>query len=681
MLSVMSVSAQESNDTIVASSMSEVVIEAPKVIRKADMNVYYPSQSAVDNSRNGMQLLGNLLIPTLTVNDALESITSLGDNVQVRINGRVATLAQVKALLPVTIKRVEWIDNPGLRYNGAKAVLNFIVVNPAAGGSLMTGGMPALNCAWGQYWANAKLNNGRSQWGASANYKLTNHLDAYRDYQETFTYADGSKLIRNETPEGGSLGNTFGGLQLDYSYIRPDTTVFWVAVHGYREWPSEVLHKGILSLSNGANAIHLTDLSGSKGFTPSVAVYFEQHFSHDQVLAVDVNASLYNGRTSSSYYETDDVTKDVLTDVSTSIRDCNKAIGVETNYIKNWKSSRLTAGISYAANRNRSIYDNLDGQVFHQRQDKLYFFSEYLHRIGKVTLTAGLGAQYTAFKFRESGLGRDSWNLRPQFSAVYKVGQVSQFRLNFTSWQTSPSLSETNVVAQQIDGFQWQVGNPDLKTSSSYMMSLRYDATLPRVNGSVGVSAFTSPDAITPWLRWEGDRLLTSYENSRGLQNVSVWFGPQIDVVPKWLNISGSVEYRAERMRGTSYRLYNHNWNGNVTAQLMHWGFVLSVQYRNSRKSLWGEKISWGESVSMLDLTYNFKNWSFAAGMIMPFGRYDNGSMSLNPWNSNESHVRLDMRIPYIRINYNLQWGRQKQGARKLVNADADVSQSSAGRR
>ena len=134
MLSVMSVSAQESNDTIFASSLSEVVIEAPKVVRKADMNVYYPSQSAVDNSRDGMQLLGNLLIPTLTVNDALESITSLGDNVQVRINGRVATITQVKALLPVTIKRVEWIDNPGWRYNGAKAVLNFIVVNPAAGG-------------------------------------------------------------------------------------------------------------------------------------------------------------------------------------------------------------------------------------------------------------------------------------------------------------------------------------------------------------------------------------------------------------------------------------------------------------------------------------------------------------------------------------------------------------------
>ncbi len=35
------------------------------------MDVYHPSKSAVENSKNGMQLLRNIMIPTLTVNDAL----------------------------------------------------------------------------------------------------------------------------------------------------------------------------------------------------------------------------------------------------------------------------------------------------------------------------------------------------------------------------------------------------------------------------------------------------------------------------------------------------------------------------------------------------------------------------------------------------------------------------------
>ena len=77
---------EESTDTIEAQHLREIVIKAPKVIRKADMDVYHPSKSAVDNSKNGLQLLGNLMIPSLTVSDALGTIQASGQPVQVRIN-------------------------------------------------------------------------------------------------------------------------------------------------------------------------------------------------------------------------------------------------------------------------------------------------------------------------------------------------------------------------------------------------------------------------------------------------------------------------------------------------------------------------------------------------------------------------------------------------------------------
>lgn len=180
--------AQEMNDTIPVQELSEVVIQAPKVIRKADMDVYHPSKSAVENSKNGIQLLDNLMIPTLTVSDALGTIQAVGQSVQVRINGRESSIEQVRALLSETIKRVEWIDNPALRYGGANYVLNLIVANPTVGGSLQTEARPALNTAWGFFTADAKFNVGRSQWEVGGNYKLTNKIRTYRDYSETFTY-------------------------------------------------------------------------------------------------------------------------------------------------------------------------------------------------------------------------------------------------------------------------------------------------------------------------------------------------------------------------------------------------------------------------------------------------------------------------------------------------------------
>ena len=684
LLSVVSANAQTAtNDTVTTHELQEVVIEAPKVIRKADMDVYHPSKSAVDNSKNGMQPLNTLMTPSLSVSDALGSITAAGQSVQVRINGRTATIDQVRALLPETIKRVEWMDNPGLRYGGANYVLNFIVANPTLGGSLQVYARPALNTAWGFYMADAKFNFGKSQFEIGTNYKLTNKIKTHRDYTETFTYPNGNTITRKETSRGGTMDNTMGNLWTSYNYIKPDTTVFVAEFSMHKDFPGKVLYNGLLSLSDGTDDILLTDSHGDKGTTPSLSIYLQQHFAHKQMLVVDFSSSFYFGRTFSDYIEQKHTSSipPYLTDIHTNIKDRNQAYGIEADYIKNWRSSRFTAGVSYTANRNRSEYENLGGEIFHQRQDKVYFFAEYFRRFGKWSATAGIGAQYTDFLFRESNRGNHSWSARPQATITYSPNQNHNFRLNFTSWQSTPSLSETNVVPQQLDGFQWRVGNQNLKTANSYMLTFRYGFNLPRVNGSFGIRAFTSPNAITPLLEWSDNRLITTYENSRGLKNLSFFLAPQIEIIPQWLTVSGYVQYRMERMKGKDYAINHNGWSGNASLQLSHWGFVLSAEYRYAQRDLWGQKIRWGEDLNAIALDYNWKDWQFGAGIIMPFGKFDQGSKSLSKWNTNEQHMRLDMCIPFVTVSWNLQWGRQKRGVQKIINADANTDRSTAGGR
>ena len=670
--------AQETADTLTTQDFDEIVIKAPKVIRKPDMDVLYPSESAVENSKNGMQLLTHLMIPTLTVNEVMGSISASGQDVQLRINGREASVEQVRSLLPESIKRVEWIDNPGLRYNGATYVLNVITSNPSAGGSLMLSAQPALTTRFGNYYADVKLNSGKSQWSLGATYKMTDNIKAHRDYNETFFYPDGNSLTRTEKPLGGAVDDNKASAWLSYSYIKPDTTVIYVSLQGFRDISSKERYEGLLSLSNEGSDIYLDNGNGSQGTTPSLSAYFEQHFPHRQTLVVDFGASFYNGHSFSNYRELMPESGNVLTDVSTYITDRNQGYAVEADYIKQWNTQRLTVGASYNANRNRSTYRNLDNSVFHQRQDKAYFFAEYYQRINNFTFTAGAGAQYTSFHFRESNQGNHSWNFRPQASLSYSINSNHRLRLGFSSWQTAPSLSETNIAPQQIDGFQWQIGNPNLKTSNSYMLSFRYSFSFPRVDGTFGIRAFSSPDAIAPRLYWEDERLITTFENSRGLKNIVFSLSPQVEVIPDWLAVAGSIEYRAERMEGSGYKLYNHNWSGNAQLMLSHYGFVLSAQYSKSARTLFGERLSWNEDLSIIDLSYNWNKWQFGVGMIMPFGKYDQGSELLSRYNSNVKHMRVDLRIPYISVSYNLQWGRQKGGANKLIDVDANADRSSA---
>ena len=682
LLSSVSAMAQtEASDSIAAQELQEIVIEAPRVVRKADMDVYHPSKSAVDNSKNGMQLLNNLMIPSLSVSDALGSITAAGQSVQVRINGRAATIEQVRTLLPETVKRVEWMDNPGLRYGGANYVLNFIVANPSLGGSLQLLARPSLNEAFGLYMADAKFNFGKSQFEIGADYRLANRMKTHRDYTETFTFPDGATLTRKETSLGGTMDNTSGNLRASYNYIKPDTTVFVAEFSIHRDFTDKSLYNGLLSLSDGTDDILLTDSHGDTGTTPTLSLYLQRHFARRQMLVVDFRSSFYFGRTFSDYLERLPSSPIYLTDIHTNIKDRNQAYGIEADYIKNWRNGRFTAGVSYTANRNRSEYENLGGDIFHQRQDKVYFFAEYFHRLGKWTATAGMGVQYTDFLFKESDRGNHSWSPRPQATITYSLNQNHNFRINFTSWQSTPSLAETNVVPQQLDGFQWRVGNQNLKTSNSYMLIFSYGFNLPRISGTFGIRAFTSPNAITPLLEWKEGRLITTYENSRGLKNLSFFLAPQIEIIPQWLIVSGYVQYRMERMKGTGYAIDHNGWGGNASLQLTHWGFVLSAQYQYAQRDLWGERISWGEDANVISLDYNWKDWQFGAGILMPFGKYDQGSKSISKWNTNEQHMRLNMCMPFVSVAWNLQWGHQKRGVRKIINADANTDRSTAGGR
>jgi hypothetical protein len=681
---LLSIAQEQTTDSVdvMTQNLDEVVVSAPKVIHKPDMDVLYPSKSAIEKSTNGIQLIKNLMIPSLFVNDVLGSVTSLGQSVELRINGRIASVEQVRALQPETVKRVEWMDNPGLRYNDANAVLNFIVVNPTAGGEVVLDGMPALNAAWGQYDAGVKLNHGRSQWGLDATYKLTNKIGAHRDYEEKFTYANGESMTRTERPTGGYLNDNRLFLEANYNYIKPDTTVLVVTAGGYKLFKNGSLYQGIQTLSNGDKDIDLREYDNNNSISPSVQLYLEQHFAHKQILAVDAEASFYNGTTYSEYKEREVDEPAYLTEVYTSIKDRNQAYGITADYIKNWKTSKLTTGVNYTANRNRSTYINLDNAVYHQNQDKVYLFGEYMQSINKLTLTGGLGAQYTSFLFKESDRGSHSWNLRPRFSAVYKMNSTSQFRLTLTSWQTAPSLSETNVAPQQIDGFQWQIGNQGLKTSSTYRLVLQYNYTLERVMGTMGVKMYTNPNAIAPYYEWQGDKLIRSYENSDYRKGLVAYLSPMIEVIPNWLTIDGTLTYATERTKGTGYNIRHNNWSGNVAAELSYKDFGLTIQYVKSQKVLRGESLSWGESISILGLSYTKNNFSCSTGLLCAFTKYDNGSKLMNQYNTNIQHTRLDIApLPFVKLYYNIQWGHQKYGARRLVESDASVEKSNVGSR
>ncbi|MDE6716244.1 MAG: outer membrane beta-barrel family protein, partial [Muribaculaceae bacterium] len=239
------------------------------------------------------------------------------------------------------------------------------------------------------------------------------------------------------------------------------------------------------------------------------------------------------------------------------------------------------------------------------------------------------------------------------------------------------SLEQTTIAPQQTDAFQWNIGNPELKTASSYSLNLGYNFTVPRVSGTFGIKALTSPNAIAPCIHWVDNMLVSSFENSKGFRSLSFYLSPSIDVIPGWFTIAGNIQYSLERMRGGDYTIDNNHFSGYGVAIVRHWGFSLMASYQKNRVALLGETKERYETVSIVALSYDWKNFQFSAGVFCPFGDYDRGTESFNKYLAYDTRYHLDIApMPIINIRYNIQWGKQKRGIHKNATTNASAEKS-----
>ena len=155
-----------------ATELGEVVVESQAIIQKVDRQILLPSKEQMQASSDGVSLLQNLQIPRIVISPIDNSVKTLSDeSVQLRINGVEASTADVKAINPKDIIRIEYHDQPGVRYNGAAAVVDYIVKHRDTGGSLMLAGTNGLTLPGiGNYYLAGKVHFGKSSLQAVATY-------------------------------------------------------------------------------------------------------------------------------------------------------------------------------------------------------------------------------------------------------------------------------------------------------------------------------------------------------------------------------------------------------------------------------------------------------------------------------------------------------------------------------
>ncbi|MDH6303488.1 hypothetical protein M2459_000579 [Parabacteroides sp. PF5-5] len=664
-------------------ALSNVTISASNLSSQMDKKIIYPSERQTKASTNGVDLLQQLMLPKLKVNPLFSEVSLPGGGeLQYRINGVKVEIQDIIALQPADIMRIEFHDNPGLRYGNAEVVLDYIVHRPETGGSFGFNLENSPIVSWGNNSLNAKVNHKKSEF--NVNYGIS-HRDFYRmwrDNEETFTFADGSVLQRREvgTPDHGEL--YWQWLNSTYSY-QDEQKMFSATVRYYnhdgRHWD---YNGSLYNVANPNDAVQMIDRSSNKIHRPALDLYYQHNLKHDQTIVLNA-VGTYNYTDNTRFYQEsrDNV---ILTDVNNLTTGKKYSFIGEGIYEKKLGTNRISAGLRHTQSFSDNEYRNGANYTTEMGQAETFLYAEFKGKVKKLDYSLGAGVTRSYLNQEGDSEGYEYYTFNPRIVLQYTLPGKSFIRLKGDISNASPSLSDISHVEQTIDSLQIQRGNPNLSPYLRYRTELTYEWQKGIFYSNLWGTYEYHPDAIMDEKRLEGNKIIQTWDNQKNWQRLAsalmLRVGPVKDILQ--LSVTGGVNHYISN--GNTYHHKYTNWfiNGDISATYKK--FTLGGGLFTNWNWFYGETMSGGENIHYMMLSYRHKNLSITVGMFNPFA--DNYKQQNENWSKYASYhrstyIKESSRMLLGRLTWNFSFGRTfKAGQKRLNNTDDDSGVMSSGK-
>lgn len=513
LLASIDVNAQE-NDTVSVEKeivpidttlhLNDVVIKAARVIHKVDRDIILPSAKIKENSSNGYDLLRKLHLPNLKVNEAQQSISSYLGGVQVRINDIKATVQDVLALQPNEVTRIEYIDNPGVRYGDASlaVVINYIVKKKYVG---YVGGVNTTQALWERFnnsYAFFRYNYKKSEFGLSYGLNYRWYDKRRKDSHSVYLQPDG--LERTVDYVGQDAEMTYNSHNLQLSYNLADPGKYSLNVRFGFDWTNSPYNKKLQKVfETGRQDLLLFTNDFGHDRNPVLDIYYSLNLPKKQSLIINVvgtHLGSDNTHRQNEYVLLGDVDETLnsspLHDYGYEADGSKYSLITEAIYTKLLnKELSFSGGTNYAVSRTDNKYTGSQNVTTVLNSNNVYLFSQLDGRLGKIAnFQLGVGANYISIE--QGSVGFHKWTFRPKFTLA--TNSIKNFRIRLTGSINPqvPSLSQLSEVRQQGSTMQANDGNSTLKATSTYYGDLGFTWNNKIVDVYWGGNMSYTPDAI-----------------------------------------------------------------------------------------------------------------------------------------------------------------------------------------
>ena len=256
-------------------ALGEVVVKAAKTINKIDGMNIYPTDVQKQSSSNGYDILQKLSLPNIKVDAASHSVSAIDNKgeVRIRINGIVTGRQEMLSLDPKSISKINFINNPGVRYGDNIAYVIDITTRRADNGYTVGTDITAtLTSLQGDGTAYGKWNKGKNELSLSYEFSGYKLKGMQNEERADYTLNDGSiyTISRNDI---NTLHKRLGhDVKLTYNWIDSTACVFQASLSGsFYRTPGDYKVKDI---SDGDNHYTATSRESGKNCSPVADLYF-----------------------------------------------------------------------------------------------------------------------------------------------------------------------------------------------------------------------------------------------------------------------------------------------------------------------------------------------------------------------------------------------------------------------
>ena len=668
-----------------STELGEVVVEGDAVIQKVDRQILLPNKEQLGASSDGMSLLQNLQIPRIVVNPADNTVKTLANqDVQLRINGIEASSSEVMAINPKDVIRIEYHDQPGVRFNGAAAVINYIVKHRDTGGDLMLNASNGVTMpGWGEYHLSGKVNFGKSSFSLMTHYSPR---DIYwtRTNAETYNFSTGT-IDNREVGEPTRFKGNPVNLGLTYNWTNGEKNMLQIALRDNMLFMPHSKTNRDSYLYQGTDSFAIHDHESSKSVSPSLDIYYEHNLPDNHHLYFDLVGTYINSSNDRRFEQTPlGETVADTTDVLSRVKGNKYSLIGEAIYEKDWENIALTVGVRHNQQwmENQYLVESQKSKVestVSMTTAETYAFAEVQQRVKQFSYAVGIGAMHTYIE--QAGQKQSNWIARPQLTMSYDFGKGVFWKYKGYVSGYQPSLSAMSDVAQQIDKYQIRQGNPNLKPVMfvANEMQLSWQSKYVNLNLWANYSYDHKPimDETFEQLIDSQSYAVRTYANHRGFHRLQVAPSVQVRVLNNSLifTVAPFANYYVSLGNSYTHEHFNPGVRTSIMGMYKGWQFFGEVTTRYN--NLWGETLEYGEFYHHIGLGYNADKWGFRAMLMNPFSvkGYSIETKDLSALAPNTQHAEMrDFRqMLILNFHCNLDFGtRRRENGKRINNEDKE---------